>query len=295
MVNDHNQLLEAMGVTMTDVPNIKLDENWTCYNLSGPKLKDAPIILIKDGPKNIADVKKRTRGYHACVIFSVNLKKLFLKSLEKSYTVSFDGDAEYERISGIIKKHDLSDAQNSFEMTLVISKIIDAIPNTIGEFENRGLFSTHYLRNRLFDDFIPTIHADDLKNAVKDPNKMLSTLGWKSDNGMHKTDHAIVIITEQNDFSTRDKDKDVTPSYLAVTKLISNRWVILTNGRKWRLYTNKISASSTNYFEIDIKDLSDRKFLYLTALFERYCVTLLKSTSLINIIGASFNFGPLRL
>ena len=82
MVNDHNQLLEAMGVTMTDVPNIKLDENWTCYNLSGPKLKDAPIILIKDGPKNIADVKKRTRGYHACVIFSVNLKKLFLKSLK---------------------------------------------------------------------------------------------------------------------------------------------------------------------------------------------------------------------
>ena len=267
MVNDHNQLLEAMGVTMTDVPNIKLDENWTCYNLSGPKLKDAPIILIKDGPKNIADVKKRTRGYHACVIFSVNLKKLFLKSLEKSYTVSFDGDAEYERISGIIKKHDLSDAQNSFEMTLVISKIIDAIPNTIGEFENRGLFSTHYLRNRLFDDFVPTIHADDLKNAVKDPNTMLSTLGWKSDNGIHKTDHAVVIVTEQSDFSTRDKDKDVTPSYLAVTKLISNRWVILTNGRKWRLYTNKISASSTNYFEIDIKDLSDRKFLYLVALF----------------------------
>ena len=267
MVNDHNQLLEAMGVTMTDVPNIKLDENWTCYNLSGPKLKDAPIILIKDGPKNIADVKKRTRGYHACVIFSVNLRKLFLKSLEKSYTVSFDGDAEYERISGIIKKHDLSDAQDSFEMTFVISQIIDAIPNTIGEFENRGLFSTHYLRNRLFDDFIPTIHADDLKNTVKDPNKMLSILGWKYDNGIHKTDHAVVIVTEQSDFSTRDKDKDITPSYLAVTKLISNRWVILTNGRKWRLYTNKISASSTNYFEIDIEDLSDRKFLYLTALF----------------------------
>ena len=94
------------------------------------------------------------------------------------------------------------------------------------------------------------IHADDLKNAVKDPNKMLSTLGWPIPiMECTNTDRCYCNrVTEQELISDIQEIKIKmlqTKSYLAVTKLISN-----TSGKityKWiteneRLYTNKISA-----------------------------------------------------
>ena len=60
---------------------------------------------------------------------------------------------------------------------------------------------------------------------------------------------------------------DVAPSYTAVAELQHATWVILTNGISWRLYTNKVSASTTNYFEVKINARYPESLRYLVALF----------------------------
>ena len=76
-----------------------------------------------------------------------------------------------------------------------------------------------------------------------------------------------ITITDADDFSIRKNESDVAPSYTAVATLRKSLWAILTNGRKWRLYSAKISASSTNYFEILLDPEQDNITKYLIVLF----------------------------
>ena len=63
---------------------------------------------------------------------------------------------------------------------------------------------------------------------------------------------------------TRD---DVAPSYTAVAELKHSQWVVLTNGREWRLYTSRVSASTTNYLGVDAGGGVREPLRYLAALF----------------------------
>ena len=55
--------------------------------------------------------------------------------------------------------------------------------------------------------------------------------------------------------------------YRAVAELKNRPWVILTNGVMYRLYTDKISASTTNYFEVSIAHGGPDAIRYLVAIF----------------------------
>ena len=59
----------------------------------------------------------------------------------------------------------------------------------------------------------------------------------------------------------------MAPSYVAVAELQYTTWVILTNGTAWRLYTSRISASTTNYLEVVISARHPESLRYLVALF----------------------------
>lgn len=61
----------------------------------------------------------------------------------------------------------------------------------------------------------------------------------------------------------------VAPSYIAISALSDSRWVILTNGKVWRLYTSRISASTTNYFEITLDPENELITKYLVAIFDK--------------------------
>ena len=98
---------------------------------------------------------------------------------------------------------------------------------------------------------------------------MLVALGWKLTEvpgRTHRFGGASVIVVPNRDLSVRTRD-DVAPSYTAVAELQHSRWVILTNGTVWRLYTNRVSASTTNYFEIDLSAKKAALPRYLAALF----------------------------
>ena len=109
---------------------------------------------------------------------------------------------------------------------------------------------------------------DNIRSKIGNtPDVILDALGWSGSEGTYYDGKVSVIITNQTDFSIREKNSDVAPSYTAITQLEKSQWVILTNGTKWRLYTNKISASSTNYFELNLDSKNDTITRYLIALF----------------------------
>ena len=260
-----DQLFASLGVESDTKREMPLDEKWLCYILNHDKpTKDIPIILITQGPKNIEEVKKAVKGLITCIIIFVPRNTLLLKAPNLSYATVLENESEYERISNVLESCNISRASSEIEMQLAIVKAIDAIPNSTGYFENRGLFSTHYLLNRLFDQRNIDDDIEKLKQVIeKPPDRILKALGWKKD-----SDNEIVsvIITKQDDFSIKNKDSDIAPSYTAISRLQKSRWVILTNGRKWRLYTNRISAASTNYFEITLGS-NNSIIRYLVAIF----------------------------
>lgn len=61
---------------------------------------------------------------------------------------------------------------------------------------------------------------------------------------------------------TRDAESpEVTPAFAVVELLATEpaRWVILTNGRIWRLYSQRAHSRATNYYEVDLDEVLGRQ------------------------------------
>ena len=173
------QLLASLGVSYGARRSTEL-EGWDCYSLNhSSKSSSIPILVVESGPKNITEVKQAIKRFDSCVILASNLRKLFISTLEKTYMVSLDSDAEYDRIARILETNNVGTAKNGFEFNANLENAIDAIPSTTGDFENRGLFSTHYLRNRIFDDAQDNVDVTVLRDARTDTKALLEALGWR--------------------------------------------------------------------------------------------------------------------
>ncbi len=255
---------------------------WDCYSLNHMmRSRNTPILVVEAGPQNVTELKHVGKRFPSCVILVSHLRKLFIRIPDKTHMVSLDSDAEYLRIARILKASNAGSAKNSIELIASLEDAIESIPSTTDDFENRGLFSTHYLRNRVFDDAPgsgDTVRS--LRGAGTNVHKLLEALGWKKagvppaggggsrSNGSSRQQGASVIITSQENFSIRESRDGVAPIYLAATGLSDHRWVILTNGAKWRLYTSRVSASTTNYFELNLtSEPSDAVLQYLYVMF----------------------------
>ena len=267
----YEHLLSTFGVNLEAKQEMDLNEKWLSYSLNhNSNTSDIPIILIERGPKNITEVKNVMKNFNNCVILFLERNTLFLKIPGASITIVLDSSSEYERTASILQSCNLDNAKSDLQLQLGIKKAIEAIPSATGTFDNRGVFSTHYLRNRVFDDSKIDIDKilDNVKKKIGDtPKVILKTLGWDMSDGTYHDGKVSVMITNQDDFSIREKNSDIAPSYTAITKLKESQWVILTNGTRWRLYTNRISASSTNYFEILLDKNNDTITKYLIVMF----------------------------
>ena len=156
-----------------------------------------------------------------------------------------------------------------------LRKAIRDIPVSSEHFDNRGIFSNHYLRNRLWDDLRRDIapEVETVGGALnKTTEDMIAALGWDLDRSKKtgKTYRfkgvSIVVAPAGHNLSVRTRD-DVAPSYTAVAELKHSTWVMLTNGKEWRLYTSRVSASTTNYLGIDTGGGDGEPLRYLAALF----------------------------
>lgn len=157
MIRQTQQLLSSLGVSHDMKRTMDL-EGWNCYSLNhNSQSRNTPILLIESGPRNIADLRRVAKKWDTCVMLASNLGKLYIKTLEKTHTVSLYSSVEAEMIVKIFLAKNVAAAKNSFELNAYLENSVDAIPSTTDYFENRGLFSTHYLQNRIFDDPPPPV------------------------------------------------------------------------------------------------------------------------------------------
>ena len=202
-------------------------------------------------------------------------------------------EEEYERVVNAVRKFNfVSDMLTAHSS---INSVVDLLrAGAERYYTNRGLFSNYFLRERLsgclsergrnsskesarlFSKF-----EGELPTSAEDALKVLSVLGYEmmplgkpgypeyslKSHAVLLDAGCVVAPVESLDIKTGDK---VAPSYQAVAALKRHTWVILTNGRLWRLYSSRVSSASTNYFEVDLEGIvveSDPKLVYFVSLF----------------------------
>ena len=132
MAGSLTQLLASLGVSAEMKRSMDL-EGWDCHSLNhNSRSRDAPILLVGSGPKNIADIKRAAKQYDTCVIISTGLKKMFIKTLERTHTASLDSDMEYSRMAGILNAQNMGGAKSEVELNAYLEKAIEAIPGHHG-------------------------------------------------------------------------------------------------------------------------------------------------------------------
>ena len=259
---DMNRLLPLFGVDPAKKHPLDIGHGWKSYTVKRSDGEDPPIpvILVVSGPKNIAEVK-RAIGANMCIILFIPKHILFLRLSDKSLSVQIDGEGEFERVSRTLNTCNITGTKRATYIGGLL-KAIAAIPVSSTHFDNRGVFSSHYLRNRLWDDISRDIEPEAkaawaaLKGGAEDT---LEALGWdlgaaKKDGMIYRySGTSIVVAPKGHDLGVRTRGA-AAPSYTAVAELNNSRWVILTNGWEWRLYTSRVSASTTNYLGVDTRE-----------------------------------------
>ena len=250
----------------------QLENGWLCYILNhDTPTRDVPILLVERGPKNVAEIKKRFKDVDAYIALFAERGRIIFRFFDKFEPVPIQTEVERESVVSVLSSQNVAGCDSELDMQVKIDAVIDAIPKATRDFDNRGLFPTHYLQGRIFDDMRRDIGADIGK--VRDslggkPAEILKALGWEvSGSAVNRVGSTSIVVTDKEDFGIRERESDIPPSYTAVAELRNSRWAIVTNGRKWRLYTSRISASSTNYFELTPVAGHDSSMRYLIAVF----------------------------
>ncbi|HEV3083124.1 MAG TPA: hypothetical protein VGY66_25285, partial [Gemmataceae bacterium] len=194
------------------------------------------------------------------------------------------------------------DALEQFEK---LRSVFDAAAYTEEYFQNRGLFSDHFLRDRLREDpawrdnpsemfaFVRDLlrdaqarwagkDKDTLRTQLLEP--LFKKLGYKptvhrpSKTDQTKPDYLLHSVAaggsvggsparpltaafvyawdrwlDGPDLSDTDTPEE-NPGACVVTALDEGiaDWIVVTNGRLWRLYSRQAHARATNFFEVDL-------------------------------------------
>ena len=99
---------------------------------------------------------------------------------------------------------------------------------------------------------------------------MQKSITYPQNKRQQQQNAVVCITTKANSLDVKDEAASVAPSYRVCRALSHAKWVILTNGRLWRLYSSRVSSTSTNYFEIDLDGVSsenDPRLQYFVSLF----------------------------
>ena len=267
------ELLAAVGVNPDDRHETDLHEAWVSYGFRrvDSRKPPVPVILVEKGPKKVADVKKAVRGIPACIVFVSAHNTIILKAAKLSDTVRVGSGAERERVYTILQLCGFAAAATQIRALMAVKKAIHALQTATRDFDNRGLFENHYLKERIWDD--TRMDVDKVTERVLAAGNVwdvLKELGWdvKPKHGTQKIDDVVSItVTPRDDLNVRQSEAEVAPSYLAVDALKHNTWSILTNGKEWRLYSTKVSASTTNYFAAFLDSSRKSAARYLVAMF----------------------------
>jgi hypothetical protein len=200
---------------------------------------------------------------------------------------------DFERVIGAVRRFNfVSDELTAHSSLFSLVDLLRA--GAERHFTNRGLFSTYFLKERLSECLskrgrVVSKECEGLLSKFGEefpavPEKVVSVLealGYSVEivskpgfpeyllryHGRYLDVCCVVADAESLDIKAGDK---VAPSYQAVAALRGFSWVILTNGRFWRLYSNRVSSPSTNYFEVDLDSVvaeTDARLKFFVSLF----------------------------
>lgn len=199
-----------------------------------------------------------------------SLTQVQLRVLRRFSCTEIDSDAQYEKLLSAYSVADWSEPL----------------------FNNRALFSDYYLNERLperaewrercdsayqsFKQLINDVRQYTATSHVKDTAKdiiqpVLTTLGfyisaaencYRLSNGQSGQTVALCLAYNWNrnmdgyDEIRDPETPDENPGARVVSLLESSEapWVIVTNGKIWRLYSAKAHSRATNYYEIDLDE-----------------------------------------
>ena len=226
---------------------------------------------------------------------------LFIKNFHrgdktKYHTFSLRKDSEYNKAIAVFRKHTIT--ADILTAHAGLANILKDMATSSESFTNRGLFSTYYLENRMLKDLeqakrrkiakeaVPVLEA--LRTSDQKITALLEALGYelqeKEGTGysllVNGAAVSSIIVTGRANLDVRYKEG--IPSMQAVSELSNHEWVMLTNGRIWRMYSSKVSSASTNYFEVDLDQVDDEKDMRL-----QYFVAIFGALSLQAIRGKS--------
>jgi hypothetical protein len=202
-------------------------------------------------------------------------------------------EEDFERVIGVIRKlnfvSDVLTAHASLHSAVDLLKA-----GAERHFINRGLFSSYFLKERLSSCLSERGRSQpkeaggllekfggEFPASAESAVKVLEALGYSVEilskpgypeyslrsHGRLLDAACVTATVDSLDVKTGDK---VAPSYQAVAALKKYGWVILTNGRLWRLYSSRVSSVSTNYFEVDLEGVAaetDPRVVYFVSLF----------------------------
>ena len=185
----------------------------------------------------------------------------------------------YNNFSRILSKH-ARFTSNVLQANASLQLILKELDTINEDFINRGLFSTHFLKTNMVtmmrkrkrnilsegENFFQhlSIKYEDIEKTLKNLGHDVKNI----DTNMIKIDGVTVISVDYANLDQRHKDR--TPTFEAVAMLDKSEWVILTNGKIWRMYSQHASSVSTDYLEIDLEgitDKSDSRLKYFVAVF----------------------------
>ena len=185
----------------------------------------------------------------------------------------------YNNLSRILSKH-ARFTSNVLQANASLQLILRELDTINEDFINRGLFSTHFLKTNMVimmrkrkrniisegENFFQhlSIKYEDIEKTLKNLGHNVKNI----DTNMIKIDGVTVISVDYANLDQRHKDR--TPTFEAVAMLDKSEWVILTNGKIWRMYSQHASSVSTDYLEIDLEgitDKSDSRLKYFVAVF----------------------------
>ena len=234
-----------------------------------------PVFLFEHKAKPVQEAKRQVSNLFYCVaLFSLRSGyHLFLKSASSSLPFALDSADACEQAGTALSSAGFASAGGKSRMMLAIRNAIRDIPTTARIFNNRGVFSTHYLKGRLLESGVAS--ADGLEGASGgDAVATLGLLGWddlEGSGGVYRSESfpeaTVLVVKRGPDFGLQRSAGEAAPSYRAVAELARTRWVILTDGTTWRLYTSRVSASTTNYFELSLEARKESILRYLAAIF----------------------------
>jgi len=287
---------------------------WRAYTFEAP----LSFYLVEAPGGNLTQIKALANGigkdYFILLASMDKHAVLVLRRYKKDdnapFAVVLRKEEDFERVISAVRKYDFLSEELTAHSSLI--SVVDSLKAGAERyFTNRGLFSNHFLKERLpgclsergrsppkeatalLAQFEGELPADPGK-AVK----VLESLGYSVEilagsgypeymlrsHGRQLDVCCVVAGVESLDIKTGEK---VAPSYQAVAALRRCGWVVLTNGRLWRLYSSRVSSPSTNYFEVDldgIVDDADPRLVYFVSLFASSSFALRDNTTDLELV-----------